>query len=222
MGRPRRFVGYARALALVVFVFGFAGGASAATIVAGTTFDDDAFADVLISSSGSIVAIPSTSTLEEVLTDSDLTTYSFFLEASAYVQMGFTDNVVVNDAGSDIALYELGTTPDSFQVSLTVGGVTRIVDGNYTGFDVTPSGATSPSPVNVAMVELSDFGLELGAVVDEIVIGAVTDGYPTLAVIGALNSAAPPPTTHTPEPGPVALFFTGSLIVGVALRRKLL
>ena len=55
----------------------------------------------------------------------------------------------------------------------------------------------------------------------QIVIGAIKDGYPTLAVIGALNSAAPPPTTHTPEPGPIALFFTGSLIVGVALRRKL-
>jgi hypothetical protein len=78
-------------------------------------------------------------------------------------------------------------------------------------------------PVNLVRVDLSSFGLGPGDSVSSVTIGvdliSPLNTLPTLAVAGALNSA-PPPATHAPEPGPVTLFVVGSIIVGVAIRRK--
>ena len=154
--------------------------------------------------------------LEDVLTDADLATSAVFLNADSYVELGFVDNVVVNRGISDLAIYELGSRADPFEVSLTVGGITSVIASVYTGYDVDGKG------VNVAMVDLSDFGLLPDETINNIVIGAVNDDRPLLAVVGAPLESLPAPTTHAPEPGPIALFLAGSVVVGMAIRRRIL
>jgi len=190
---------------------GIAGVANAISI-AGYTFDDNAFADSLISSSGSFSV--SGGTLEDVLTDSALDTYAFTVDSGAYVELGFDDNILVNGAGADLALFELGVA-DTFGISLTIGGVTQ----NYTSFD-TGFDAAGFS-VNVALVDLDDFGLGAGANLSSIVIAMdiVTPGSgtrPSLAVVGALNSLDSSP----PIPEPASLLLLGGGLVGLVARRK--
>ena len=182
--------------------------ASAATI-AGFSFDDNAFADTLISSFGDYTT--TSGSLESVLTDTDLGTYAFSLTPNASVQLGFTDNVLVNGAGEDLALFELGI-PDAFKVSVNIGGITNIYQSTSTPFSA--SGFT----VNVATVDLDDFGIAAGSSLDSIIVGldTISSGgiVPSLSLVGALNSAK-----SVPEPSTIL----GSLAVGAigaVLRRK--
>jgi hypothetical protein len=177
--------GFAKLVVLTVLLCAATRSADAVVTIAGIDFEDDAFADVLLSYAGSIVAVgPPGSTLESVLTDPDLATFAFFYLEGAYVELGFVDNIVSNRPGFDLALYEYGSTADSFE--LTIEGVTQIVPSSDTGYLALPYGATAPTHVNLALVDLDDFGLEFGDTTDSVVIWPIIGGTPLLAVVAAL------------------------------------
>jgi hypothetical protein len=178
--------------------------ANASTVVGGITFADNAFADTLISSSGSFTT--SGGSVTSVLTDIDAGTWAFSNSPGAFVQLGFTDNNLVNGPGADLAIFELGV-PDSLKVSLTLGGTTHTYLTINTGF--TAGGFA----LNVAQINLDDFGVGAGTSLSSIVIGmdtvAAGGTVPSVSLVGAMNSSA----TATPEP--TTLFLTAFGIVGI-------
>jgi hypothetical protein len=162
------------------------------------------FADSLISSSGDFVT--SGGTLEAVLTDHDPGTGAFSRSPGAYVQLGFS-NPIVNRSGYDLALFELGT-PDTFNLSLTLGGTTIEYPTSYTGFSI------GRYYLNVAQINLDDFGLPMDALVDQIVVGmdllSIYGNRPSLTLAGALD----------PVPVPGAVWLLGSGLLGLVIRGR--
>ncbi|MBD2180467.1 PEP-CTERM sorting domain-containing protein [Planktothrix sp. FACHB-1355] len=204
------------ALCSLLIGLGVANTANAATFVAGYTFDDNAFSDSLLSFSGDYTI--SGGSLEQVLTDSDLTTYAFSFSPDAYVNLGFTDNFLVNGAGDDLVLFELGI-PDTFEVSLTVGGITNSYTSSNTGFQA------AGYNVNALSINLDDFGVAAGGLLSNVVVGlgiqTISGTVPSLAVVGALNSAPVGGSTSVPEPGSAMAFLAlGAFGATSVLKRK--
>jgi hypothetical protein len=165
-------------------------------VIAGTTYDTVNFADTLISSSstgGSFSLGGGAPTLAAAVTGSDVNTWAFCNCDSAYVQLGFVDNVVTNGPGADLALFEIGT-PDNFGISLTIGGAMQTVVSVSTGFT-----QAQGFGINLATFDLSLLGVPSGASVNSIVVHmgvpfANTSVSPTLAAVTAIN-AVPEPST---------------------------
>lgn len=194
-------------VAVLVFAMSIgAGRADATVIVGGLAFDDDAFADVLLGSSGSYT-LGGAGTLEDQLVGTNVADYAYSFTPGAFVLLGFTDNTLFNGAGDDLALFELGI-PDT--LTLTIGGTTFSYVTVGTGFS---AGGFS---LNVALIDLSDFGLASGSSVDQIRLGldTVASGgtVPSLTAAGALNS------DPVPEPG--TLLLLGSGIATLVARRR--
>lgn len=185
--------------------------ATAATVVGGYTFDDNAFADTLISSSGAFTTAGGS--LVSVLTDTDAGTYAFSRDLGAYVELGFTDNTLVNGTGADLVLFELGV-PSIFKLSLTINGITRSYASAFTG---STAGGFN---LNAAAIDLDDFGMPVGASLGSIVIGMDDDSNtaPSLSLVGALNSGRP--GSQVPTPGTLALAGLALLGLGATARRR--
>jgi hypothetical protein len=182
-----------------------------AVTVGGLNFADNAFADTLISAYGDFTT--GGGTLVQVLTDSDPGTYAASRTSGAFVQLGFTDSVIINGSGADLALFDIGR-PDTFK--LTIGGITR----QYTTIDTVYY--SGPYKITVALVDLDDFGVPAGAAVDQITVGLdyLTGQFPAIPTVpafslaGALNSAAPgaaqPPVANA---GPNQTVHVGSMVL---------
>ena len=183
--------------------------ANAATMVGGITFDDNAFADSLISSAGSYDT--SGGTLAEVLTDVDAGTWAFSRDRGAYVELGFTDNFLVNGAGADLALFELGTA-DAMEVLITIGGTKIAYQPVYTGE------SAGGYNLNLAQVDLDDFGVGAGVLLSSIVIelDLGTTYVPSLSLVGAINSSS----GAAPVPEPSTFLLLGGGLVGLVAWRK--
>src|SRR5260221_13913755 len=93
--------------------------ARAITTVAGINFQDNAFADTVISSSGSYTLVGA-GTLASAVTGSGVNKFAYSSSAGAYIQLGFADNYLVNGTGYDLALFEYGSAST---FSLTIGGI---------------------------------------------------------------------------------------------------
>jgi hypothetical protein len=187
--------------------------AAAPINIAGSTYDTVNFADTLVSSQalgGSFVVSAGAGSLADAVTGWDVTQWAFCNCTSAFVELGFTDNVVTNGAGADLTLFEIGT-PDNFGISLTVGGVTQTIASVATGF------SAGGYNINVATVDLSLFGLTPGATVSSIVVNmgfpyAGTSNSPTLGAVVALHDSS------APVPEPTLLALLGAGLAGGALR----
>jgi hypothetical protein len=168
------------------------------------------FADSLISLNGTFYtsgwSLASEETVAALLTDHDPGTSVFSPSPGAYVQLGFSQPIV-NGPGYDLALFELGTE-DTFKLSLTLAGTTNEYLSAYTGFSVNDGDFVYN--LNVAQINLDDFGLSLGATVDQIVVGldieSIYGKRPSLSLAGALD--------QVPVPG--AFWLLGSGLLGLA------
>ena len=184
----------------------------AAIIIGGFSFDDNAFADTLISSSGTFTT--SGGTLNSVLTDKNPGTFAYSFTPSAFVELGFTDNLLVNGSGADLVLFELGDV-DALKVS--IGGVIRTYATAFTG--QTAGGFN----LNAVGIDLNDFGIANGATLNSIVIGMDIENargtVPSLSLAGALNTVAP--RHSVPDSGSsIGLLLVGSLALA-GMRRRL-
>ena len=187
--------------------------AEATIIVAGIPFDDNAFADVVLGTSGNpdferIVGptafdrVPTTA--EDALLGSDLASMTIELTSSQSVTVGFTDNAVLNDTGYDLIIFEEFSTPEGGTVQVEVDGTQRFEAAVSLGmFDVLPGVSNY---INVAYIDLSDYGFAPGQTTQYVKIFGSNSEF---AVFGAFN--------NIPEPATVCLLGLGGLSL---IRRK--
>ncbi len=180
-----------------------------AETIAGIDFDDDAFVDTVISSSGSFgpsVWFPASVGAGDAsaIIGANVDTFAHSLAAGSYIEVGFKDNAIVNGPGPDVGIFELGNIMEPQFFTLSVADMvssTNIVQVNtgFTGF--TNSRGTN---INYGTLDLSDLGVAPNAKVKSLVFTSVCDaatdtltsgacitGNRALAapaVIGALNS----------------------------------
>lgn len=197
-------------------------GASAATLeIGGLRLDSLGFADQLISSSGSFntnAASPAAA-----LTDHALSTWVQATAAgdstAATIVLGFSDNRLVNGAGDDLVLFEVGHEAYEYSQEgfdslwVTVNGRTRLY------FTTETTTAVDDHNVNMTRIDLSHFGLAEGVVLDRVQIGLGYDtrgSLPQLQLVAAMNSVAAP----VPEPASLLLMASGGLMLAGLRRRR--
>ncbi|MDD2942481.1 MAG: hypothetical protein PHC51_05870 [bacterium] len=189
---------------------------AASITVAGRTFDSVQMVDSVISGSGVFqtsladdVGVYSNEVLR-VVTDNDPESYAFSWDPGAFLELGFTDNILFNGPGADLMVVETGV-PDFFRFSLSVGGPSLLVETSFIG----ERGATTRLSINPVFIDLSDLGVGLNAAVTSFVLGMdyshpLYDTEPSLSMAVALNSRlVDPPSTSVPEPASWALLLFG-------------
>lgn len=147
------------------------------------------------------------------MTDLSVDTWAFCGGCSAgYLELEFA-NPLVNGAGDDLVLFEIGTV-DNFGISLTSGGSPQTVSTASTGFT-----QGQGFGINRGSFDLDLLGVAPGASVSSIFIHlgtpyAVTAGSPTLgAAVGLYNMPS-----EVPEPSTLGLISAG--LCGLALWRR--
>jgi hypothetical protein len=187
------------------------GPASAAPVtIAGITVDSQNFANALLSSATTGSFSTEGGALAASVTDTSADTWAFSNADSAYLQLGFAPNAVVNGPGNDLVVWEIGT-PDNFGISLTVGGLSHTIVSASSGFSC--CGGTFG--INIAFLDLSDLGVAAGAGVTSLVFNmgfpfANTSSSPTLGAAAGLN--------RVPEPGSLLLLL--GALSALALHRR--
>lgn len=191
--------------------------AQAALNIGGLSLDEAGFADTLVSSTG--VFTTSSGTLANALTDGSLSTWALSTTPGAKVVLGFTDRVLVNGTGNDLALFERGHEAyeysqegfDSFNV--TINGITRLY------FTTETTTIVDDYNVNMTAVDLSFFGVADGATVSQVEIGLdynTRGSLPQLQLVAGINTVA-----AVPEPATVLMTLAGlGLVGGIARRRQ--
>jgi hypothetical protein len=193
--------------------------ANAIIMDAGINFQNNAFSDTVISSSGNY-SFAGAATLSAAVTGSSLTKYAFDNSPAVgdSIQLGFTDNYLVNGAGNDLVVFTIGLA----KFSVTLNGLTQTYTSQNTFFPTTIGGTSYP--VYAAQINLDDFGAAAGAQFSSILIGmgvlpTLPNNMPVLSVVAALNSA--PANQMVPEAGPT-ISMLGVAIAGLGLlNRKL-
>lgn len=184
--------------------------------IGGLQLDEAGFADTLISSTG--VFTTSGGSVAEALTDNSLSTWATSMTPGAQVVLGFTDRLVVNGTGNDLALFERGHEAyeysqegfDSFRI--TINGITR----QY--FTTETTTIVDDYNVNMTMLDLDFFGIAPGATISQIQIGMDFDtrgSRPQLQLVAGIHTIP-----AVPEPGTVALSLAGLAMLGLVARRR--
>ncbi|MEM0895260.1 MAG: hypothetical protein AAGJ79_00135 [Verrucomicrobiota bacterium] len=206
--------------------------------IGGITFDQNAFVDELVSSSNLSNLSPTVSDFETVLTDNAPNTGASIglqpppnsplgtLGVPGFVVLRFTDNILFNGPGFDLALFDFGgrmlppPQSESFLVMAVGVGPSLEVFVRDTNFDVTipaPDGRTFD--LQVALVDLDLLGIPPGGQVAEIMISSGTTssiGQPAeLALVGAINSIPIPEFSS-----PLNVLLVGFLVVSLPRRSR--
>jgi hypothetical protein len=196
-----------------------AGPLAVGDITIGTdVFSDNAFADEVISSSGSFRYIghagePLPNSPAEAVLGSDINTGMETLVAVSHVELGFIDNVVVNGPGPDLVFFELSSESfgESIRVALDSLDAGVVLSSTNTDIDITyddSEGRTgSQAWVYRAELDLSSLGVPDGASIDSIYIDMSATYQPDLLAVGAI-----------PAPGVLGLLASTGLL-GVRRRR---
>lgn len=165
--------------------------ASQADIVKGPyTFADDAFVDELLGTGGTVNPSPAGGDVATFITDTSLAT-AVFLGNGGFVDLAFTDNVVVNDVGADLVIFDKGALffPKRYDVTIEIGGTTQtFVPGNVFFAD----GLTTTRAVEI---DLTDFGFAAGATISTLRLSrfAGQPQSPAISGVAALSSGPPGP-----------------------------
>jgi hypothetical protein len=175
----------------------FTTAANAQTTVGGITFDDNAFADELVSAesiAGWVYGGGATS-LEDALVGSNPDDYAYAFGSDSEVVLGFVDNAVINLAGDDLAVFELGTI-ESFLLAVTIDGATNLYSAVDTGYDA------GGYDLLVATIDLDDFGVASNALVNTVqLFPDPFDVDPAdFTVVGALNNVSLSCYPDLPDP----------------------
>jgi hypothetical protein len=158
--------------------------------IAGIQFSYNAFVDTLISSnptSSIPFAYPiepslyvdtfgiagDAATVEDAVIGDDISTAACNWDEDGYLELGFTDNRLVNGEGYDLVLFELGSSIDSFGVALQPGGQLIAYDSAFTGYYTLAAGINGFVQINAAFVDLDDFGVPAGSTIDHFFIGGL-------------------------------------------------
>lgn len=189
MSRQFNFVFLTCGLLMAAFV-----NPAEAVTIAGISFDDDAFADIVVSAtpSGSgqfakETLVPSSlqfltlpadfAILEAAVIGADLNQWISLRSSDARLTVGFTDLVPIDGPGDDIAIIEIGATAP---IDVTISGVTL----HYTS-------QTSSTPgTNFVFIDLGDFGVSQTSSITMASTSILND----IAAIGAINSVPEPST----------------------------
>ena len=170
---------------------------SASISLGGYDFDDNAFPDLAAYVSGGPPSLSFTSTGDInadllIAADADATTYIF--GTPVVFDLTFVDNRLVNGPGPDLVVFELGAD-DGALVDIEVGG--SLVGA--LPYLLTATGEFSSNfSLNAAVIDLDDFGVAAGTMIETIRIdndSAAVPGGQTISsaicAVGALNSTAP-------------------------------
>lgn len=199
------------------------GAASAATI-GSISFDDDAFADDVALASGS----PSNTDFSGLLGDSNQSIADIGTSNnSPIIEILFTDNVAVNDVGTDIFVYvpgevfavEAGLTA-SFSPGTSVQA-SAVNPASQVFFDDAPLNPFGFNPNSILLaIDLDDFGLAAGAELSSFFLqrGDIEGG---IYGVGAVNSRSVGTSPPSAVPLPASwLLFVGAFGVLGTLRRR--
>jgi hypothetical protein len=188
--------------------------ANASIVLGGITFDDNAFADEVVSyTPGIIFERQLTSPFDRIVTTpedavlgADLASSTISMSGGEILEVAFTDNAVVNHSGNDLAIFELFGSVEFGNI--TINSITSSLSGISLGSIPIP-GTSFSNFVNVAKVDLSDFGIGLGDSISSLSL-AVTGSSSEYAAFGAI----------IPIPAAAWLFGSGLLgLIGIARKK---
>lgn len=132
--------------------------------------------------------------IQESLTDHSVTSFAYYSSGGspfdAYVNLYFTDRMLVNGPGYDVALFTVYTTP--YDVRLNIAGPNVSVTPIDTGYGTMDFGGVSSYAITLAKLDLSDLGMadweSTNVIQVDMVPDPVTGGQPYLSLVGNLHT----------------------------------
>lgn len=198
--------------------------AQAVTVLHGFTFQDNAFADTLLSDPSGFT-VSGAPDAASALTGADTSSFAFNAMDGTGIKLGFTDNTVVNGPGVDLIVFELNVLAAE-PIVATINGVQSAPQAQLATGSVFPPNGT----IHYTAWDLTDFGVAIGGSVSSVMLSGVctavlvpvyscTQGAlvaSAFLAVGALNSGP----AVVPLPGAVWLLALGVLGLGMVGRRR--